>query len=198
MRKYRGFTLVEMIVVIILIGILSAVALPRFVDFSSKANKGAALAFMGALGSGINFQQSQDLLYGKPATSFVDPTAVGNSFNSTGGAQNSWTNSDCASFANAVLSGDSSRVVGNAAGITGMTVFKTANDGVTAGTSLGSGKGPLVGFSSSTPSIPNSVGNVCHFYYQTGQNLTKAGSTVYVVMYDAGTGATSFYTAVKS
>ena len=52
MKKIQaGFTLIEIIMVIVIIGILAAVAIPRFVDLKSDAYRATAQGFAGALNS---------------------------------------------------------------------------------------------------------------------------------------------------
>lgn len=59
MNKEKGFTMIELVMVIVIIGILAAIAIPRFMDLRASANRAACQQSGGALRAAIsNFYAS--------------------------------------------------------------------------------------------------------------------------------------------
>lgn len=115
-KKGSGFTLIELVIVIVLLGILAATALPKFVDLTGQARTAANQGFGGGLSTSVSQVHGLWLAQGSPATvTLEDGTQV--HLNSSGwpdgiGSAAEASNAGCANIWNSLLQNPTQAVAG--------------------------------------------------------------------------------------
>ena len=74
--KQKGFTLIELVVVIVILGILAAVALPKFINLGGDAGDAAAQGVAGAVSSASALNYANFQLHPAASTDIKSGTAT--------------------------------------------------------------------------------------------------------------------------
>ena len=85
MKTKKGFTLIELMIVVAIIGILAAIAIPKFADLIKKSKEGATKGSLGALRSALT------IYYGEQEGIYPVPNAVGSPGSPTSVDENALT-----------------------------------------------------------------------------------------------------------
>ncbi len=184
--KQAGFTIIELVVVILLLGILTATALPRFIDVTEEAHLAAVDGVLGGLGTGVALFRAQWVADNQPTTGIAEfgglramTTGVPNGYPTTTTTNvNPTTHALCLDvFRNVLQAGGAPAIAASAGAIA-----------ATAGTGVG-----VVAASSATVDwvamVTTAATPTCEYYY-TGRAASKvAGAQVPYLIYTPSTGS---------
>ena len=74
----KGFTLIELMIVVAIIGILAAIAIPAYQDYTAKSKASAALADIAALKTGYELHYNEKGVTGLTLANIGGSTPTGN------------------------------------------------------------------------------------------------------------------------
>ncbi len=101
-HKTRGFTLLELVAVIVILGVVVTFVLPKFTNFKTESYKASVAGFAGAFKSTISLVHQQWVANGKPSTlTLKDGTVV--DMNNVGYPTAVLGNSSCVALAESLL-----------------------------------------------------------------------------------------------
>jgi MSHA pilin protein MshA len=121
-RHTRGFTLIELVVVIVILGILAAFAIPRFVDLQKEARYGALKGMEGSI------RAAAALAHAKSLVSSAGPTDSISMEGATITMVNHYPTADAAGIVKALQDTSGFAASGGGAGA-GATLTLTSNGG---------------------------------------------------------------------
>jgi len=169
-RTGSGFTIIELVVVIILLGILAATALPRFMNVDSEAHQSVVEGVQGGLQTGMSLYHAQWIAEQQPAAN----TRIAE-------FDNLRTNANGFPYGTADRSTSGSNVTNSA---DCMAVFAGVLQAGAPSISQVAAAVNVVGSTTAFTAVANGVD--CDFYYTAQYNTM--GSTVPLLRYSSTTG----------
>lgn len=121
MSNQKGFTLVELVVVIAVLGILSATALPRFINVSANARVSSGMGLAGSVSSATNMARALFKAQGLTAAATISMDGQNVTVNASG-----FPTADAAGITAALQNNNVSSGVAYAAGVATYTVANKA------------------------------------------------------------------------
>ncbi|MGV3593473.1 MAG: pilus assembly FimT family protein [Gammaproteobacteria bacterium] len=188
-KKQQGFTIIELVVVILLLGILTATALPRFMDVTDDAHAAVVDAVVGGFATGTSIYRAQWFADGQPNTIAEYNSLLANTAGYPIGLKTGatitttllttvGTSANCVDiFQNVLQPGGQPTILaktGAAAALAGTTTLpSTASD---------------YDFVAYLDTSTGTTKNVCHYIY-TGQYTNNTLNDLPVINYNARTGS---------
>ena len=90
LKSSKGFTLIEIIAVLVILGILAAVAVPKYIDMQGEAKKAAAKGQVAEIKSTLNLAYAKKFLEKGAAPSLTDALATASIHGTMGTAPDIW------------------------------------------------------------------------------------------------------------